>query len=192
MEPVLPLRAIAFQTLFILVAIALEAAVLRQKLRFGFQPSMRYAASINLLATSLGWIIFWAFEIFAPEELKTQVISYILFNHFSPMESNLWIENVGLWTISAGLLIFFLTFWVKLKGFQLLLWALEVPSGEERPKVLTRRDKYLLARRSGKGYPQPSNQATAILQANALSFSAILVLLVLRAVVWKAYSNNIY
>ena len=187
MEPVLPLRAIAFQTLFILVAIALEAAVIRQKLRFGFQPSMRYAASINLLATSLGWIVFWGFEIFAPEELKTQVISYILFNHFSPIESNLWLNNAGLWTLSAGLLIFFVTFWVKLMGFRLLMWTLEVPSGEERPKEVSRRDKYLLARRSGKGYPQPSNQATAILQANALSFSAILLLLILRWFVWDFY-----
>ena len=188
MEPVLPLRAIAFQTLFILVAIALEAAVIRQKLRFGFQPSMRYAASINLLATSLGWIVFWGFEIFAPEELKTQVISYILFNHFSPIESNLWLDNVGLWTLSAGLLIFFVTFWVKLKGFQLLMWTLEISSGQEQPREPSRKEKYILARQSGKGYPKPSNQATTILQANALSFSAILLLLLLRAVVWDLYS----
>ncbi|MCG8368511.1 MAG: hypothetical protein MJA27_34900 [Pseudanabaenales cyanobacterium] len=188
MEPVLPLRAIAFQALFLLVAIALEAAVLRQRLRFGFQPSIRYAATINLLATSLGWIIFWVFEILAPEDLKIQVISYILFNHFSLMENSLWLDNIGLWTILAGLIIFFLTFWVKLKGLELLMWMLEVSSDQERSPEPKRKERFHLARQTRRGYPQPSTQSTAVLQANALSFSVILLLLLLRAFVWNAYS----
>ena len=188
MEPVLPLRAIAFQTLFLLVAIALEAAVLRQKLRFGFQPSIRYAASINLLATSLGWIVFWMFEIFAPDDLKTQVISYILFGHFSPIETNFWLDNMGLWTVLAGLIIFFVAFWIKLKGLEALLWILEVPSSRERSADPSRQERYHLARQTGTGYAQPSTQSTAVLQANALSFSVILLLLLLRAFVWNTYS----
>ena len=188
LEPVLPLRTIAFQTLFIMVAIALEAAVLRQRLRFGFKPSVRYAASINLLATSLGWIVFWGFELLAPEELKTQVISYILFDHFSPIASNLWLDNIGIWTLLAGLIIFFITFWVKLLGLELLLWVLEVPSGQARPTEPSRKSKYNLARQTGKGYPQPSTQSTAVLQANALSFSVILLLLVVRTFVWSSSS----
>lgn len=186
MEPVLPLRAIAFQALFLLVAIALEAAVLRQRLRFGFQPSIRYAASINLLATSMGWIVFWLFEIFAPDDLKTQVISYILFSHFSPIDSNFWLDNMGIWTVLAGLIIFFLTFWVKLKGLKSLLWILEVPSGQEQSAEPSRKERYHLARQTGTGYPQPSTQSTAVLQANALSFSVILLLLLLRAFLWDA------
>ena len=47
-EPVLPLRAIAFQILCLLIAIAIEAYVLRQTLRLGYKTSVRYAASMNL------------------------------------------------------------------------------------------------------------------------------------------------
>ena len=59
---VLPLRAIVFQCLLLLVAIALEAKVLRRQLQLGYQPSIRYAASLNLLTVVLGWMAFFSVE----------------------------------------------------------------------------------------------------------------------------------
>ena len=52
-----------------MVAIALEATILRQRLRVGYQTSMQYAATLNLLATSLGWLAFLTLESLLPPRL---------------------------------------------------------------------------------------------------------------------------
>lgn len=179
---VLPLRAIAFQSLLLLVAIALEAAVLRQRLRLGYQTSMQYAATLNLLATSLGWLMFLTFESFLPADLRTQIISYVLFNRFY---GNFWGDKIPVLVVIAGMISFFVTFWVKLQGLNLLLKVLEqepVAAENKPPKAENRLDRYTMARQRQYG-DQPtgtSPQTLAVLEANAVSFSAILVLLLLQ------------
>ena len=101
---VLPLRAIVFQCLLLLVAIALEAIVLRRRLRLGYQPSIRYAASLNLLAVVLGWMVFLGFEPLLPAALRTQIISYVLFGNFYVNE---WSGGLGVVIVMAGLVTFF-------------------------------------------------------------------------------------
>jgi hypothetical protein len=178
---VLPLRAIAFQTVLLLVAIALEAAILRQRLKVGYQTSMQYAATLNLLATSVGWLVFLTLESFLPEELRTQIISYVLFNRFY---GNFWGDSITVLVVIAGMVSFFATFWVKLQGLNLLLLLLGRAPAKTKADIPTesRLERYTMAR-SGKYGDQRSGYSPltlAVLEANALSFTAILILLLLQ------------
>jgi hypothetical protein len=103
---VLPLRAIVFQCLLLLVAIALEAQVLRKQLQLGYQPSIRYAASLNLLTVVLGWMAFFSVESLLPDDLRTQLISYVLFGNFYV---NGLSGSLGIFIVVAGLVTFFIT-----------------------------------------------------------------------------------
>ena len=97
---IMPLRAIVFQSLLLMVAIVLEAMVLRQQLRLGYRPSMQYAATLNLLATSLGWMAFLAIEAMLPLSLRSQIISYVLFNRFY---ANSWREMLPVAVVLAAM-----------------------------------------------------------------------------------------
>lgn len=169
---VLPLRAIVFQCLLLLVAIALEASVLRRRLGLGYQPSIRYAASLNLLTVVLGWMVFLGLEPALPDVLRTQVIGYILFGNFYVNGVS---NNLGIFVVLVGLVTFFLTFWIKVLGLEGLTWILGSPIVPARE---TNMNRYRY-RRSPKPETSPPH-IIAVLQANALSFSAILVLLLLR------------
>lgn len=173
---VLPLRGIIFQCLLLLVAIALEAIVLRRKLRLGFQPSIRYAATLNLVAVVLGWILFLSIEPRLPTAVRTQIISYILFSNFyvNPLTKS---NGLGVAIVLVGLVIFFLTFWTKTTTLEWLTWALGDPIVKPLPKENVNRLRY---RRSLPAEETTSPHRLAILQANALSFSAVLLLLLLR------------
>ncbi|WP_346293816.1 filament integrity protein FraC [Sphaerothrix gracilis] len=178
MESVFPIRAIIFQCLFLLVAIALEASVLRQKLRLGYRTSIEYATTINLLSASLGWFTFLALEPLLPPELRTQILSFVLFDQFFINPE----QNIGLFFIAAGFLTFFLTFGVKLQGLDWLQRILDAKTETKEKPAATRQERYQRARRGGLGFEAPSQQSIAVLQANALSFSAIFLLLLLQAV----------
>jgi hypothetical protein len=172
---VLPLRAVAFQSLLLLVAIALEALLLRQRLGLGFQPSIRYAATLNLFTTCLGWLLFLGIEPLAPPLLRTQVISYVLFGRFY---ANELLPSLGPLIVGTGLGIFFLTFWLKVKGLEWLTYMLGQPIADPQASRLPSRKRF--------GDLQLQAEAStpvhtlAILHANALSFSVILILLLLR------------
>lgn len=178
---VLPLRAIAFQSLLLLVAIALEAVILRQRLKVGYQTSMQYAATLNLLATSLGWLLFLTLESMLPAELRTQIISYVLFNRFY---GNFWGDKIPVLLVVAGIVCFFATFWVKLQGLNFLMILLgQGPIAAEGNQVPpSRKERYNLARRGQSGSQRggASPYTLAVLEANALSFTAILILLLLQ------------
>lgn len=178
-EPVLPLKAIVFQILYLLVAIAIEAAVLRQRLRLGYQMSAQYAASINLLTTVMGWFTFLTLEPMLPPNVRAQIMSYVLFDR---LINNGLRPNMGWIILMAGLIAFFASLLVKLKGLEGLMRILGTWKVPERPKELSRTERYGRARTGHTLYQRAASQfATAVLQANALSFSAILILLMLRS-----------
>ncbi|MFE4106267.1 filament integrity protein FraC [Almyronema epifaneia] len=179
MEPVFPLRAIIFQSLFLLVAIALEASILRQRLRLAYRPSIEYATTINLLSASLGWFAFLALEPLLAPAVRAQILSFVLFGQFFSSPE----QNIGLLFIAAGFLTFFLTFWVKLQGLDWLQRILEVKAAPVEKQAPTRQERYQRARRGGLGFEEPSQQAIAVLQANALSFTVIFFLLLLQALI---------
>ncbi len=179
LEPVFPLKAVIFQILFLLVAVALEAMVLRQRLRLGYRPSIQYAAAINLLTTVVGWFAFLAIEPLMGPRLQAQVISYVLFDN---LINNTLKPQMGWIILVAGLGAFFITLLLKLKGLELLMRVMNTWKMPARPKDLTRQERYHRSRTGTTQYQEAASQfAIAVLQANALSFSAILLLLVMRS-----------
>ncbi|NEQ53221.1 MAG: hypothetical protein F6K11_24310 [Leptolyngbya sp. SIO3F4] len=184
LEPIFPFKAIVFQVLFLLVAIALEAMVLRQRLRFGFKQSIRYAAAINLLTTVLGWFAFLSIEPLVEPRLQAQVISYVLFDN---LINNTLKPQMGWIILLVGLGAFFLTLILKLKGLELIMRIMEVWKMPSKPKDLSRQERYNRSRTGTTQYQEAASQfAIAVLQANALSFSAILLLLVMRSYVLRS------
>lgn len=181
METLVPLRAIVFQCLFLLVAVALEAGVLRQRLTLGYKVSVQYAASINLMTTSLGWLLFLSIESLLPIPLRAQVISYIFFDRFF---ANDLVDIIGIGLIVAGFIAFFATFAVKFKLLELLLIILERQPQSTQPENLSRRERYQQARKTKRSESNRDSLFQAVLQANGLSFTAILLLLLLRTFAW--------
>lgn len=176
---IMPLRAIAFQSMLLMVAIVLEAMVLRQQLRLGYRTSMHYSATINLLATSLGWIAFFAIEAVLPLALRSQIISYVLFNRFYP---NNWQDILPVVVVVVAIVAFFVTYWIKLQGLMFLLQLLGEISVDTTPEAIedNRSQRYERARRAQiEGQRGHSPRALAVLEANAVSFTAILLVLVL-------------
>jgi hypothetical protein len=174
---IMPLRAIAFQSLLLMVAIVLEAMVLRQQLRLGYRTSMQYAATLNLLATSLGWVAFLAIEAVLPLALRSQIISYVLFNRFY---ANSWLDALPVVVVVVAIAAFFITYWIKLQGLLWLLQLLGQKPVDTTPEAIedNRRQRYERARRAQVEEQRGNSpRALAVLQANALSFTAILVLL---------------
>lgn len=173
---VFPLRAIVFQSILLLVAISLEAGMLRQRLYLGFQDSIYYAASLNLFATVIGWILFLGLEPLAPTPLRTQIISYVFFGRFY---ANALTTALTPLIAAMGIGAFFLTFGIKVKGLEWLTQFLKRPVVDPQGSQLPRRRGFgdLQTKKQHAGTPA---HILAVLHANALSFSGILVLLLLR------------
>ncbi|MFK8185292.1 MAG: filament integrity protein FraC [Phormidesmis sp.] len=179
-EPIFPLKAIIFQALFLMVAVTIEAGILRQRLRLGFQTSVQYTLGINLAAVVVGWITFLIIEPLSPPEIKSQIISYILFDR---LLINGWTAEIGASLLVAGLIAFFATFYIKLEGLKLFLRSDDAWVIPKDPEKLSRRQRYAHARQ-GRTETQAelSNFTDAVILANAASFTVILILLLLRAV----------
>jgi hypothetical protein len=166
---VLPLRAIAFQLLFLFMAIAIEAAVLNQRLNLGRKTSMQYAATVNLLSTVLGWMVFFAVEPWLPSNARQLLVEYVFFG----------VRNLPPTVILIGFASFVLTFALKLQGIELLEQLLEksttpIISPQERGKFQGRKRHQDLA------FQNAPNRPMAVLWANAFSFVAISVILIVR------------
>jgi hypothetical protein len=172
----IPLKAVVFQSMLLLVAITLEAMVLRQHLRLSYQTSVQYAATINLLTTSLGWIAFLSLEAVLPTPLRQQIMSYVLFSRFF---DNPWLDILHEMMVGVAIVVFFATYWVKLHGLSALVALLGKAPVLEAPALSDRLGR---SRSSRRGAPSAARSRTAtyslaVLQANALSFTAIVVLL---------------
>ncbi|NJP10173.1 MAG: hypothetical protein HC866_12410 [Leptolyngbyaceae cyanobacterium RU_5_1] len=172
---VLPLRAIAFQGLFLLLAIALEAIIFSRQLGLDYKTSVRYSASVNLFSTLIGWLVFFNAQVLMPEELRIQLISYFFFERFFP---NPWSSSVAPILAVSGLAIFMGVFFAELKGLDFLEILLEKRKADDTTVAAPRVQRF---RRLSRGISfKTSSRAFAVLAANALSFSAILFLLFIR------------
>jgi hypothetical protein len=167
---VLPLQMIAFQSMFLLIAIAIEAYVLQQNLRIPPLKSVQYATSINYLSAVVGWLIFLNIRSILPVDLRIELMNVIFFDR--------WSREIMVWVILGALVTFFVSFFVKLFGLrqlQLFLGDQQMDEAEEDRKV-----KYGLTHRKPRGYRGSNPQANAVLLGNALSYSAISIVLFLR------------
>jgi len=110
---VLPLRAVMFQLLFLLIAISVEAFIIQQKMILTRRVSIQYAASLNLLSTILGWLIFFFLHPLLPLDWQKQLINFILFGHFatkSGLPLVMIFFDLGLFTLLTFLLILVIEF----------------------------------------------------------------------------------
>ncbi|HIK55915.1 MAG TPA: hypothetical protein IGS37_12225 [Synechococcales cyanobacterium M55_K2018_004] len=179
--PVLPLRAIAFQILFLLVAIAIEAIVLRRELFLGARKAVEYAATLNLFTAAVGWLIFFSIQAVIPLDLQQVLLTFIFFGWLPP--------DQFLWIILAGFVVFFLSFFAKVFALTQLknLLLTDQERIARREATLQRRrlsqPKQRGLRRTGmkaREVGEDARQASAILLANAMSYTAISILLLLR------------
>ncbi|MDX2228075.1 MAG: hypothetical protein NW220_00465 [Leptolyngbyaceae cyanobacterium bins.349] len=186
---VLPARAIAFQILFLLVAIALEALVLYRRLPYDYKTSVRYAATINLLSTFVGWVFFFNVQQLLPEDLRIQLISFFFFERFFP---NGWAEGMAPLVITTALGIFLGVIVTEYQGLTLLETILETRKPDaETESILKSRDRFKFQRlQEGSVLFKKNDRAYTLLVANSLSFSVILVILLLR---WldQTYFGNV-
>lgn len=168
----LPLRLVAFQCLFLALAIAIEAAILRRGLELKPKRSVEYATAINLLSMVVSWVLFLNIQPLLPAQLRLELIAGVLFDQ--------WAGAITSWVIVATLIIFFLSWVVKVIGLaQLQLFLGDRtredtrPSATLRHRTLSRKDKDF------RGLP---NQASVLLIANAISSLAVFLVIVLRLI----------
>ncbi|PSB09173.1 hypothetical protein C7B76_25615 [filamentous cyanobacterium CCP2] len=203
---VLPLRAIAFQALFLLIAIAVEAAVLRRTLAADKKEfvtpnqSIQYAATINLLCTVVGWLAFFLFFAVAyalpsawTTRVETNLVNFIFFDQ--------WSNETATSLIVACFIMFFASFTIKQAGLNALRSTLqagiekkeekkEAEASDETSESVIRevspsrrpsRSGAIRVLRNESSAPQAMKpQARAVFYANAWSFSAILAILMFR------------
>lgn len=178
---VLPLRAIVFQTLFLLMAIAIEAWVLQRRLKLPPHQSqispkqaVQYATTINLLTIVVGWFLFLSLQALLTPELKYQLLNFVFFDQWSP--------STAFWVVLSGFITFFASFLLKLSGL-IQLERLMMTTQELEARRELEQNKYRLGVRPPKEMRAISNHASVLLSANALSYTAILLILLLRFLV---------
>lgn len=176
---VLPVRAIAFQILFLLIATSLEALIFYQRLNLGYKTSIRYAASVNLFSTFIGWLIFFNAQAVLPEDLRIQLISFFFFERFFP---NPWSPSVAPILNLLALGTFLGVIFVELQALNFLETIMETRKPlEETTSIIKPRDRSRFQRIENKGILfRKSDRAYTILVANSLSFTAVLAILILR------------
>ncbi|MBD2460024.1 hypothetical protein H6G89_03105 [Oscillatoria sp. FACHB-1407] len=170
---VLPLKMIVFQSLLLLMAIAIEAYVLRYRLSLTQKRSVHYATSINFLSTTVGWLLFLIIQPLIPPGLKLQLIDCIFFDH--------WQQGFILWVMLSAPVTFFVSFFVKLFGLTYLQFFLGDIKPPETDAQKAKSTKFGANRRTSRSMISPG-LGNAILAANALSYSAVSLILIIRLV----------
>ncbi|MBW4431821.1 MAG: filament integrity protein fraC [Pelatocladus maniniholoensis HA4357-MV3] len=164
---VVPIGAILFSFLFLLVSIPLEAYILNSVLKFDKRTSSFYAICMNLFSNVVGWIIFFWIEPFLSIRLRTSLMNLIFFDQILPSMINLM--------ILTAFIVFFGTFVVKSLILRLALismtdfWKRQDESDAQK----------VLSRREFKMRLQTKNIFTNVLIANALSYTAVVLILFL-------------
>lgn len=169
---VLPLRAIIFQILFLLVAIAIESLILRQELKLVPRQALQYAASLNLFTTGIGWFMLVNLEALLPDNLRQEIMNLIFFGR--------WSQSMVMWMVVAGFAVFFFSFVLKVFGLSQLQFLLMTPQEwAARQEQINQRYRLGVKRLRP---PARANaaQASALLKANALSYSALSLVLLVR------------
>jgi hypothetical protein len=171
---VLPLRAIAFQILFLLVAIALEAFVLWKALgkaeKLNRKTCVQYATTVNLLSTWVGWMVFFVAEPWLPEVWRVELMGYIFFDF----------RNMPPTLVMLCLIAFLATFLIKWQGIEwleLLLGVKKAPQEEAKDAA-----KFQGKAQDRESFARIPSRPLAVLWANAASFSAITLLILIRMV----------
>ena len=170
---ILPLRTIAFQLLFLFMAIAIEAAVLNERLNLGRKLSMQYAATVNLLSTVVGWVLLFVVEPWLPRAARQLLVEYVFFG----------VRSVPPTVYLIGFTAFVITFALKLQGIQFLELLLEKNTLPVAQEFIGLRKFQGRKRQLELSVNTQPNRPMAVLWANAFSFVAITVILIIRVLV---------
>ena len=163
----LPLRAIAFQLLFLLVVISIESLVIEKNLSLPRKISVEYATSINLIAAVSGWVIFFYCSPHFPPESQKMLIDFILFNH--------WSNSTYLLLFACGFFTFFITLTIKIAGFEVI--EVLIQTREEEKKRRTLNDPRNFYKSSIPNF-ETTVVAIALLRAQSYSHMVISIILI--------------
>jgi hypothetical protein len=172
---IVPLRAIALQSVFLLMAIAIEAAVYQRQLSLDPKPSVYYAAAMNMFCVVVGWLAFFILLDLLhliPNGIQTPMMSFIFFDQWSGETATL--------LIVAGFIIFFASIGIKLLallGLRMLLQTDRKPEPEPEPDNAPKAGIFRELRQEPHALRA---EIITLLFANAWSYSAILIALVIR------------
>lgn len=203
LSSILPLKAIAYQSLFLLIAIAIEATILYQRLNedamktlparpvVSPKQSIQYATVSELLTAVVGWLVFFLFfstTTILPADLQAALLNFIFFDK--------WTDETATLLILVSFITFFASLAVKHLGLLGLRWLLQgqepaPPSPkadtEENPEPRVR-SRVSVFRDLRKEPRQFQPQFNALLVANAWAYSAILAVLLLRLFVQNQFA----
>ncbi|MEO0969354.1 MAG: filament integrity protein FraC [Cyanobacteria bacterium J06639_18] len=166
---VFPLGIILFDILFLLVAIPIEAYILNIRLNFDKKSSTFYAICMNFFSSAIGWFICFQIEPFLPNSWRLELINFVFFNRLSSSG-----EVLGSVVVFASV-AFFLTFLMKLVLLKSFIFSLREEITLTLKTQLPPIARY--SRRNSRKKILNTNLVLTVLIANALSYSAILVLL---------------
>ena len=169
-SPILPVGIILFDFLFLILAIPIEAYVLKARLKFDQKSSIFYGISINLFTNVVGWLAFFFIEPYLPPEQRSELLNYVFFNKFQFSRTYSLI-------LLVAFIIFFATFLLKTVVLQLLL--LWIQSDKKKPEREVNLPQRRSLRKNNFNKLQGTNIVTSVLIANSLSYSAITILLVI-------------
>lgn len=160
---VVPLRAILFQSLFILVAIATESPFLRYFFQYSWQKSVEVSSALNLFAFIFGWLIIYNAIDGLSLTLKQDLIKGIFFNQIT--------LSLRSWLV-FGCTILFFALWIAKMGALICLDMIREFSMEAPTKHL---EKMESATNSGK--------LLWLLGAHAVSYSLIMLMISIGALI---------
>ncbi|MEO0406989.1 MAG: filament integrity protein FraC [Cyanobacteria bacterium P01_A01_bin.135] len=172
----LPFKVISVQALLLMFVIAIEAVVLRRRLRYSPRKSVEFAMTLNLLSLVVGWLVFFTGLALLRGGSAGQVERLLIRILFSTGRA----PNAFTWVVLAGFGTFVVTVLIEIVGFvQLQIFREEREQVDERYKQ--RRPRFAMAYQRGKddrGDNEPETKPlTTILIANAASYSLMLVVL---------------
>ena len=111
---ILPIGAIFFEILFLLIAIPLEAYILNRWLKFDKRTSIFYAIALNVFSSVIGWIVFFTVEPILSIPIKKELINYVFFNKLED-------PSIGTMIVLLSFTIFIATFLVKFLLMKILI-----------------------------------------------------------------------
>ncbi|WP_071190142.1 filament integrity protein FraC [Trichormus sp. NMC-1] len=168
---ILPIGAILFETLFLLIAIPIEGYILHRWLKFDKKTSIFYAIAMNVFSSVIGWTIFFLVEPILPVPIKSELISYVFFNNFKNPSTHSYL-------VLSGFIIFFSTFLIKFFLLKTLIISLGEFTKNEDNTLISQRQRLKLM---NKAKLRNTNLITTTLIANSLSYTAITIILLIRS-----------
>ncbi|MCL1471202.1 filament integrity protein FraC [Argonema antarcticum] len=171
---VLPLRAIMFQILFLLIAIAVEAFIIQKRMIIPRKISIEYSASLNLISTIVGWLIFFCFHPLLPLDWQKKLIIFILFGNFATSSGlPLIIMFFDLWLFS--LLIFLLIILIEFIVLELLMNLNSISKNDEAIIFNSDSGRKNTVKRENIDHYLERNKSKSLLIANVYSQTLILI-----------------